>query len=66
MRMVYSHKQAQLENHVEAIQELSLQDTLQHGGLSFCITRYQTRKHTAPNCAYEEGFSVTKATIDLS
>ena len=30
MRMVYSHKQTQLENHVEAIQELSLQDTLKH------------------------------------
>ena len=66
MRMVYSHKQAQLENHVEAIQELSLQDTLQHGSISFYITRYQTRKHTAPTCACVEGFSVTKATINLS
>ena len=66
IRMVYSHKQAQLENHVEAVQELSLHDSLRHEGLSFCITRYQSRKHTAPNCAYAEGFSVTKATIDLS
>ena len=63
--MVYSHKQAQLKNHVKAIQELSLRDILQHGGLSFCITRYQTRKHTAPNCTCADGFSVTKATIDL-
>ena len=66
MRMVYSHKQTQLENHVEAIQELSLQNSLQYGGLSFCITRYQSLKHTAPNCACAEGFSITKATIDLS
>ena len=65
LKMVYFHKQIRLENLVEAIQEIFLNNTLKMEGLSFCLTRYKTGKHTAPNCLYEEGFSITKATIDL-
>ena len=66
MKMVYSYKQVQLENLIEAIQEMSLTNTLQQEGLSFCITKYQTRKHPAPDCSCAEGFSFTRANIDLS
>ena len=63
--MVYSHKQTELENLVEVIQEMSLSDTLQKEGMSFCLTRYKTGRHTAPNCPCEKGFSITRATINL-
>ena len=66
MKMVYSHKELQLENLVEAIQEMSLTNTLQREGMSFCLTKYKTRQHPAPNYLCAEGFSITRATIDLS
>ena len=66
MRMVYAYKQLQLENMVEALQEMAMTDLLQKDGLSFCIKKYQTRQHQAPNCACTASFSITWATIDLS
>ena len=66
MKMVYSHKQLQLKNLVEAIQEMSLNPELQKEGMSFCLTRYKSRRHTTPNCPCVDGFTKTKATMDLS
>ena len=66
MKIVYVHKQLQLENMVEALQEMTMTDLLQKDGLSFCITKYQTRQHEALNCACVTGFSIIHATIDLS
>ena len=66
MKMIYSHKQLQLENMLEAVQKMSLTNTLPKDGLSFYITTYKTRQHSTPNCACLEGFSIIWATIDLS
>lgn len=66
MKMVYPHKQLQLENMVEALQEMAMIDLLQKDGLSFCITKYQTRQHEVLNCTCTTGFSITCATVDLS
>ena len=64
--MVYSHKQLQLGNMTEAIQEMSLCNALQRVGIFFCLTRYKMGKYIAPNGPWEEGFPITKAVIDLS
>ena len=41
MKMVYNHKQLQLENMVEAVQEMAMTDLLQKDDLSFFITTYK-------------------------
>ena len=66
MKKVYAHKQLQFENMVDTVQELSLSNSFRKGGLSFCITNYRTRQHSAPDCTHAEGFSITRAMVDLS
>ena len=66
MKMVYSHKQLQLENFVEAIEEISLNTELQKEGTTFYPTKYKTEKHITLNCPCAKGFTITKATIYLS
>ena len=63
MRMVYSHKQAQLENHVEAIQEISLQNTFQHEGLSFCTQGIKQENILVQTVHVKKGFHLQKQKV---
>lgn len=62
MKMVYSHKQVELENLTCVVQEMAATPLLRKPGINFCITRYSQHR----NLQMPEEFTITQATVDLS